>query len=565
MKIRVLKSDATLRSSDATSLRSTRKGIVLAAVVVFTLIFTILAFSVLSVVNSEIVLAQKEPSSKQAFYAAEAGTEYGVAKLNKLLSENRKAVDLCGEADISAYFQIPSPTLDGFTFDVFTIEKVGSLEMRTIDSGPCKGMEASIQKYKITSQVTSNGPRSTSARLVQWIEDQRVSLFQFAAFYDQDLELEPGPAMTIKGRIHSNNNIYLGCNTTLSIDSYLTSALNIYRGNKPGDTGEEGGTVRIKDSNGDYKIMNFDSTDPLWATKAINTWGGTVRSQVHATSELKLPISEDNPVEIIKRGDSEDPEALKEARLYWQADLRIIDGVPYDKSGNVVDLTYNDGGNVINPVDMSKSFHNYREGKDIKVTEIDISKLVGSGKFPADGILYVSTHLAGSGKQDGVRLVNGSALPSGGLTVATDNPLYIRGDYNLNKAPASVLCDALNILSNSWQDGKVCPSASNTQVNSCIVAGHTPTSYAGGYGGGLENIPRFLEKWDGAAFKWSGSIDSLWYSEIATGKWIYGSPYYTAPFRDWEFDQQLLNVSNLPPGTPLVCTSHRSGWEEGFE
>jgi hypothetical protein len=557
MKIRVLKSD----SSRQRPCRSSEKGIVLVAVVVFTLIFTILGFSVLSMVDSEIVLAQKEPSSKQAFYAAEAGTEYGVAKLNELLTENRRAVDLCDEADISAHFQIPSPTLDGFTFDVFTIERVGSLEMRTIDSGPCEGMEASIQKYKITSQVTSNGPRSTSARLVQWIEDRRVSLFQFAAFYDQDLELEPGSGMTIKGRIHSNNNIYLGCAATLSIDSYLTSARNIYRGNKPGDTTDEGGTVRIKDSNGDYKIMNFDSTDPLWATKAINTWGGTVRSQVHATSELKLPISEDNPIEIIKRGDSEDSEALKEARLYWQADLRIIDGVPYDKSGNVVDLT--DGGKVINPVNTSKSLHNYREGKDIKITEIDVSKLTASGKCPA--ILYVSSCLAGSGKEDGVRLVNGSTLPSDGLTVATDNPLYIQGDYNLNKAPASVLCDALNILSNSWQDGRGCTMASNTQVNSCIAAGHTQTSPANNYGGGLENLPRFLEKWDGATFKWSGSIDSLWYSETATGKWIYGSPYYTAPFRDWEFDQQLLNISRLPPGTPLVCISHRSGWVEGFE
>jgi hypothetical protein len=562
MKIRVLKSD----SSRQRPCRSSEKGIVLVAVVVFILILTILGFSVLSVANSEILLARKDINKTKAFYAAEAGTEYGVAKLNELLSENRRAVDLYDEADISAHFQIPSPTLDGFTFDVFTIEKVGSFEMRTVDSGPCKGMEAFIQKYKITSQVTSNGPRSTSGRLVQWIEDQRVNLFQFAAFYDQDLEIEPGSQMTIKGRIHSNNNIYLTSGNTLSIDSYLTSARDIYRGNKPGDPQTEKGTVQIKDLNGDYKIMNFDSTDPHWATKAIDTWGGTVRSQVHGISELKLPIPiDDEPIEIIKRGDSEDPEALKEARLYWQADLRIIDGVPYDKSGNVVDLTYNDGGNVINPVDMSKSFHDYREGKDIKLTEINIPNLVASGKFPANGILYVSTHLAGSGKQDGVRLVNGSALPSGGLTVATDNPLYIRGDYNLNKAPASVLCDAINILSNSWQDGKVCPPASTTQVNSCIAAGHVPTSYAGGYGGGLENLFRFLELWSGKTLKWSGSIDSLWYSEIATGKWIYGSPYYTAPFRDWEFDQQLLNVSRLPPGTPLVCISHRSGWVEGFE
>jgi hypothetical protein len=82
MKIRVLKSDATLRSSDATSLRSTRKGIVLVAVLVFTLILTILGFSVLTVANSEIVLAQKAVDETKAFYLAEAGVEIFSTKLS---------------------------------------------------------------------------------------------------------------------------------------------------------------------------------------------------------------------------------------------------------------------------------------------------------------------------------------------------------------------------------------------------------------------------------------------------------------------------------------------------
>ena len=41
-----------------------------------------------------------------------------------------------------------------------------------------------------------------------------------------------------------------------------------------------------------------------------------------------------------------------------------------------------DEGDTIIIVDVSKSFCNYREGKDIKVTEIDISELVESGKLP---------------------------------------------------------------------------------------------------------------------------------------------------------------------------------------
>jgi hypothetical protein len=542
-----------------------KKGIALIEVAIFTLVLIILGFSVLIVAGNEIMLTRSAINRAKTFYAAEAGIEYGVAKLNELLGNNRRAVDLYNQTDISDHFGIPSPTLDGFTYDVFTIEKFETSETRPVDSGPCKGMDAFIQKYKITCQATYNGPHGTTIRLVQWLEDQRVNLFQFAAFYDQDMEIEAGPQMTIKGRIHSNNNIYLTSGSTLSIDSYLTSARDIYRGNKPGDTQTETGTVRIKDSDGNYQVMDFDCTDPDWATKAIDRWDRTVLSEVHGVSELKLPISAgDESIEIIKKGNGGDSEEMQRARLYWQADLRVIDGVAYDKSGNVVDLTYNDGGTIKNPINTSKSFYNYREGKYVKVTEVDIPKLVASGKFPANGILYVSTHLAGSGEQDGVRLVNGSALPSSGLTVATDNPLYIRGDYNLNKAPAAVFCDAINILSNSWVDGPVCPTATATQVNSCIAAGHAPTSYADGYGGGLENLFRFLENWSGRTFKWSGSTASLWYSEIATGQWLYGVPYYTAPIRDWEFDQQLLDVSRLPPGAPRVCILHRSGWEEGF-
>lgn len=548
MKIRILKAE---------------KGMALLVVLIYTLIFTILGFSILTLAGSETILSHNEAESEKAFYAAEAGLEYGIAQLNKLLGEHRQAVDLEAEGDIVERYEIPFPVVEGFTFDAFTIEKVGAAETKVVESGPYKGMEALVQKYKISSQATSNASEAVSARLVQQIEDQMLYIFQFAAFYDEDLEIGPGPPMTINGRVHSNNNIYLYCGNTLHIDSHITSTRDIYKGTKPGvaSGGHHGGDVYIKDALGDYKSMDFDSTDPDWAAKALERWGGRVQSQVHSMPTISVPIPiGDEPIEIIKRGETGDVQTLKEARLYWQADLRIIDGVAYDKSGNVQDLTYDKDGNSVNPVDTSKSFYNYREAKDIKLTEIDISKLVESGKFPANGILYVSSHSADVGEQDGVRLVNGSVLPSVGLTVATDNPLYIQGDYNLNKEPASVLCDAINLLSNSWQDSGDWQDATGTEINTSLVAGHLPTT-DDGYGGGLENLPRFLEDWSGKALAWNGSMNSLWYSETATGKWLYGYPYYEAPNRDWGFEG-LFALSDLPPATPILCRSHRSDWTE---
>ncbi len=543
MKIRALKSE---------------KGIALPAIVAFALIFTLLGFSLLQVAKTEIVLAQTDINRTKAFYAAEAGIEYGVAMLNKLLTEQKQALYLDGEGDIVDRYEIILPAIEGYVFDVFTIEKVGAVETTVIESGPYKGMEAIVQRYKITSQASSDTSEGTSARLVQWVEDQGFALFQFAVLYDDDLELNPGRPMTITGRIHSNTDIYLTCKKTLSIDSYLTSAGNIYHSGIA-DGKDFKGTVQIKDADGYYQEMDFDSSDPDWESKALETWGGKVKSQVHEISTLELPMPESvEPIEIIKRGDAGDSEALKESRLYHQADLRIIDGVAYDKSGSVVDLTYQKDGSSVNPVDMGKSFYNSREARDIRVTEIDISKLVESGKLPANGILYVSTHGAGAGEQDGVRLVNGPVLPTGGLTVATDNPLYIQGDYNLNKAPAALFCDAMNVLSNSWQDGKKdLQSATDTEVNTSVLSGHMPTTDAG-YGGGVENLPRFLERWTGKTFTASGSMNSLWYSEIATGQW--NGDYYRAPVRDWSFEGS--SASNLPAGTPILYRTHRSTWEQ---
>src|SRR5262249_38709436 len=131
-----------------------------------------------------------------------------------------------------------------------------------------------------------------------------------------------------------------------------------------------------------------------------------------------------------------------------------------------------------------------------------------------------------------------------GLTIVSPNPVYIQGDYNTGRdftdgnpsppsnnstsdptipqvtgyntgsgspsatgvrAPCSVLADAVTILSNNWSDsnstGK--PDATNTTVNTAIVAGIVPTAPVGGdgsYSGGAENFPRFLENWSDNTF-----------------------------------------------------------------
>src|SRR5438874_6911560 len=159
----------------------------------------------------------------------------------------------------------------------------------------------------------------------------------------------------------------------------------------------------------------------------------------------------------------------------------------------------------------------------------------------------VSTTYSGSAvssSERGIRLKNGSTLPSGGLTVVAENPVYIQGDYNTGGTPASdsgtftsptvsgytrrdsaVVADAINILSGAWVDTNSDKSissriATSTTVNAALVTGEVPSS-GGSYSGGGENFVRFLEDWqkNSQNFTYYGSMVELFNSEQGTGTW----------------------------------------------
>ena len=127
--------------------------------------------------------------------------------------------------------------------------------------------------------------------------------------------------------------------------------------------------------------------------------------------------------------------------------------------------------------------------------------------------------------------------------------------------------DAITVLSGNWRDARSEQNidsrpAVGTQINACFMTGNTETGANGQeYNGGPENLPRFLEKWTDRSFVGRGARVDLWYSRQATGEWSYGN-YYTAPNRECAFDPSLLDIANLPPGTPMVNIVQRTHWRQ---
>lgn len=182
-----------------------------------------------------------------------------------------------------------------------------------------------------------------------------------------------------------------------------------------------------------------------------------------------------------------------------------------------------------------------------------------------------------------LKLINGGInagvnnLPTSGLTVAAENPVYVQGNYNATSAsananpnaPAAVVADAVTLLSNQWRDSVSFNAPNNPggrQVTTsasyrmAVAAGKTlsfpkPT-WAGaaqdfGTDGGVHNFLRYLEGWNGQTLNYRGSIVSLFTSRQAIGTYKCCTNVYSPPTRAYAFDTNFLTPSLLPPGTPM--------------
>ena len=246
-----------------------------------------------------------------------------------------------------------------------------------------------------------------------------------------------------------------------------------------------------------------------------------------------------------------------------------------------------------NFISTNKTFFDLRENKTIKTTEVDIynfTKWVATnstvtnlyGSTPPDIVYIADNRTNTSSTLDAVRLVNGATNLTGGLTLATPNPLYVKGNYNCpNSAdlgttntthtqPCSLVSDAFTLLSANWNDASNYSNGAlssrvpvSTTVNAAIMTGNVPwtngqSSY---YSGGANNLPRLLEDWTSSmATTFNTSFICMFNSTKATGQFQQSGSYYNIPSRNFYFDNNFTDSSKLPPGSPQVRAIIKYKW-----
>jgi hypothetical protein len=489
-----------------------------------------------------------------------------------------------------------------------------------------ENLEAQEYRYSLFSEAIAPDGR-TEAILEMVFKSRLVPMFQFAAFYDKDLEILPGPPMTLNGRVHTNGDLYLSSGIILTIQGQTSTAGRLFRGRK--DQNVCHGTVSILGANGDYGTLECqrDQTGQTlrraYSQSEVAPWGGRIQVGVN---RVTVPAPEElDP----------DPGRMYFSQAHLRLRLNLFNNPPtvevVRRDGNVDSLATSDlnvcpgtiGGPPGRAVGYSDTFFDNREGKAIQMLEVDLRalldcvhlrNLLGGGVRLDDAtygglVFHLTVHGPNSrarGNGYGVRIRNGayigSSIPGAprprGLTIVSDQPVYIQGDFNRNEnwIPAAFLVDAINILSNAWNsdDRSRRPvaqrRASETEVNAAFLSGTDITGGVEGvggqdrgqYNGGLENYPRFHEAWQWSSgndrtfvtFTYRGSFVSLGSSRKAGGRWCYGMDNcngyatfhgtYEAPRREWSYDVRF-SQGQLPPLSPRFVYLKQERFLREFE
>ena len=503
-----------------------------------------------------------------------------------------------------------------------------------------------------------NGPVAVPATVQLCTEFASIPIFQYAIFYNMDLEICPGAAMTIGGHVHSNNNIYYTGNSAsqpLTFASMVDSSGFSTNSRSPSDP------QTWSPGNVNFNVPG----QPLQNVDSLSMPIGTNNSPAAVAAIIQLPPSSIT----IPSAAAYSPTG--QVYLYNQADLIITN----DTTGTNLTVLYNNGNATtqLTPVQpdvliiatnyqtktqtiapttnavyysfvTNVSFYDYREKDTVRAIQIDVGKLnawltnnatiisnivkgatsgtnMYIGGTNRGGYQYNQMNINGSTSKGrniwsiyvynsvpltsttlpAVRLVNGSQLPSStlfgntffsGLTVATAQPIYTLGNYNVTNngataftlgsttnggtVPAALIGDSLTILSQNWSDSYSLANtavssttlngrtAIQTTVNAAALEGIVPSVTVNGtkqYSGGVENFLRLLENWNGVNLNYNGSIVVMFPSQYATNFWIGPGTYYNAPNRNWGFDLNFTKgQSYQPPMSPQVNYVIRSAY-----
>lgn len=297
-----------------------------AIVIALMVMILLMGFAALAITRttSETYAASNDRTESMTFDAANGCLEIMTRNFDKIF-DNKLNPDAADLARVQA--QQP-PGFPDFTFTQNVVQ-TGPSRTVVMNGDMFQGLNALQDRWLINCLAT-HPSTDVQVNVQRYFLNNRIPIFQFGIFYDDDMEFHPGPRFDFGGRVHSNGNLFFAANTGLYFSSKVTAHKNVFT--DVGKNGQSystwGDNVNIKNASGVYvrlsHTMGSVLTSPVngspvttapqptaYASAAWDSNQGLFQGNlISDTKLLHLPIklNADNLgtdvdlVELVKRG-----------------------------------------------------------------------------------------------------------------------------------------------------------------------------------------------------------------------------------------------------------------------
>jgi hypothetical protein len=315
------------RKNNGYSLANRQEGS--ASVIALLVMALLLAFVALAIsrTTSETVAAANDTAETKTFEAANASLEIMTRNFNKIF-EVKLVPD---PADLAAVKTLTPPGFDSQYDFQQDIRQTKATEVVVMTGERFQGLNSLRDEWQLDTTATDK-VNGVQVALRRKFFNDRIPIFQFGIFYDDDLEFHPGPRFDFGGRVHSNGNLFLTAQTGLYFSSKVTATKNIFT-----DVGKNGTSytawgenVYVRNASGTYVQLKHDmgsvlttpvngapvTTNPLptayksaaWPTNQGLFQGNLLSDQPTLDLPLKINSQQNGTslglIELIKRGKS---------------------------------------------------------------------------------------------------------------------------------------------------------------------------------------------------------------------------------------------------------------------
>ena len=636
------------------------KGFALLITLIFLGVVLIIFGSIMGWVSSTSRVTQRNNQYNRSSAAAESAVERVLAQMDRdfnygsLTTADYYATLTVNQTNWPITYTFNDPT-GGRTNGIYVFGSAPATNSTPLES-QYAGLYGFAWNWTIKATATpvlgnGNSIFSVPATVSESMNFASIPIFQFAIFYNINLEIAPGNAMTISGPVFCNQSIWASAPSgglTFSSTVQAVQTVNTTTTEPFATSYTSGAGAPTFSLTGQPTAHNNSIVMPIGTNNNPNAVQGIIQlppssydlgsaAAFSTNGQVYLANAADLYITNSPAGTNSASPTGTNTFVYYQdgslASRQTLLVPDYYKlktgeSTNYVSTNLTAGKYSSTNVKFASYsfitnmlFYDWREGwnggsgisgkgKAIQAVQIDIAALnnyitnyarsnsaytydsfcVTDKGHHIDSIYVYTAVQPTTTMMPAVRLANGAQLPSpggtrNGLTVATQFPMYIWGNYNsqdssgsalglygsaaatLHTLPSAIMADSITILSPSWSDATTSklPTPSAITVNAAMLEGIVPSNPAisGNYSGGVENFLRLLENWGSQTLTYNGSIVVMFPSSYATNYWVGpgGSGYYGAPIRNWAFDLDFTKGQNyLPPLTPQTKALIRGTW-----